>query len=275
MLGLVIPAMAAPPLSPELRERCVLVLEQALKSEEFWPSMHAAEALTQAGHVEEVRSALKGRLATEKDDRKRCGLARELVRAGDRTPLPVLFEILEKSDLDGRVHAAESLYKLGETGDGELLRKAMAQDEKPSLQAMAASALARRGNRDALALLRKGLAGADPEGRMLAGYVLARLGDASDVPQLLQNARDEKDPLRRSFAFNAAACLGDKSAAEAVLANLNSTDAAIRAYAAEAAGLSRAKASMERLTQLLDDRNLDVRVRAAQALLALSRTSKP
>jgi sialidase-1 len=276
VLGLAATAWAELPgstvvtMTPELREGCLKVLRQALKSNEFWPSMHAAEGLTHAGHAEEVLATLKDRLGSEKDARKRCGLARELIRAGDRTPLPVLFEILEKADLDGRVHAAESLYKVGEAGDGKLLRQALASIE-PGLHVMAAAALARGGDRKALVLLRNRLAGEDAEGRMQVAYVVARLGDASDIPQLLRNAREEKDALRRSFALNAAACLGDRSAAEAMLANLRSADPAIRAYAAEAAGVSRTSSSADRLTELLDDKAVDVRVRAAQALLALSK----
>src|SRR5207302_380893 len=79
-------------LTPERRRRCLEVLRQALKGDEFWPAMHAAEALTQAGHGDEIRAALAGRLKTERDARKRCGLARELVRAGDRASVAVLLE---------------------------------------------------------------------------------------------------------------------------------------------------------------------------------------
>src|SRR5437588_12840558 len=51
-------------LAPELRRRCLDVLEQALKGkgDDFWPAIHAAEALTQAKHGDEVRAALPGRL---------------------------------------------------------------------------------------------------------------------------------------------------------------------------------------------------------------------
>src|SRR5262245_16429086 len=93
-----IPARAAAadptPLPPELRERCEKVLRDGLKSDEFWPAMHAAEALTIAGHGHDVLAALAKR--SETDDQKRCGLAREAVRAGDRTKLAILFEILDK-----------------------------------------------------------------------------------------------------------------------------------------------------------------------------------
>src|SRR5688500_1749956 len=76
---------APTPLDPVLRGRCEEVLRAALVSDEFWPAMHAAEALTLAGRGRDVLAALARR--SETDDQKRCGLAREAVRAGDRTKL--------------------------------------------------------------------------------------------------------------------------------------------------------------------------------------------
>jgi sialidase-1 len=257
--------------SDELRGRCLEVLRKSLRSEEFWPSMHAAEALTQAGQQAEVRAALKERLESQRDDLKRCGLARELVRARDRSKTAILLDILAKSNVNGQVHAAESLYKVGEVGDGKLLRKALARDDNASLQLMAAAALARNGDRQALAVIRKRLAGTDTEEQMIAAYVVARLGDKSDIAQLRQNANREKQPLARSFAENALACLGDPAGQRAMARNLEAKDAGIRAYAAEAAGVSRAVGLADQLTKLLDDPAVDVRVRAAQALIALAR----
>src|SRR5262245_52441963 len=81
-------------LDPALRDRCLSVLRVGLKSDEFWPAMHAAEALTLAGQQAEVIGALATRSAS--DDQQQCGLAREAVRAGDRGKIPVLLNILTK-----------------------------------------------------------------------------------------------------------------------------------------------------------------------------------
>src|SRR5947209_5357834 len=80
-------------LTDEVRQRCLRVLRQGLRSEEFWVSIHAAEGLTVAGCDAEVRTALAERLAAEKDDEKRCALARELARAGDRSKVAVLVQV--------------------------------------------------------------------------------------------------------------------------------------------------------------------------------------
>src|SRR6185436_19293222 len=95
-----------------LRQRCLAVLRAGLKSDEFWPAMHAAEALSLAGQRAEVLSALASRSAA--DDQQQCGLAREAVRAGDRAKIPVLLEILIKPGSIGHTHAAESLFKVAE-----------------------------------------------------------------------------------------------------------------------------------------------------------------
>lgn len=169
------------PISAELRERCLKILEKGLQSDEFWPSMHAAEALTLAGHGKDVIVQLKDRLPKETDDQKRCGLARELSRAGDRQYVRVLLQILEDEKSMGRVHAAESLYKIAEKGDGKSLAAAVRQSESIRLKIMAAGALAKAGDTAALAVLRKTLLSEDVEARNLAAWILSRLGDSSDV----------------------------------------------------------------------------------------------
>ena len=66
-------------LTPAVEERCLEILRAGFHSDEFWPSIHAAEALTLGGHGGEVRELLTPRLATVTDDQQRCGVARELV----------------------------------------------------------------------------------------------------------------------------------------------------------------------------------------------------
>ena len=98
------------------REKCQHVLRTGLRSEVFWPSMHAAEGLTLGGHGLEVIDYLTPKLKTETDDQYLCGLAREIVRAGDRSVVPVMLNILEGDNYYGHVHAAESLFKVFEMG---------------------------------------------------------------------------------------------------------------------------------------------------------------
>ncbi len=261
------------PLAPAIRERCLKTLRDAIKSDEFWPSIHAAEALTLAGAGDEVISALRDRFPIEADDQRRCGLARELCRAGDRAGLPVLFYILGDSHSQGRVHAAESLYKLAETGEGVRLREAFEQTANPQLQLMAAAALARGGHADALVLLRERLRSDDRLVRNTVAFALARLGGEQDIEPLLNALDAETDRMSRAILVSALASLGNVRGREELGRNLDSADAAVRTTSAECVGFSRCFEYQDKLIGLLDDPTLDVRVRAAQSLIALSLTA--
>ena len=268
------------PLAPELRERCLDVLQRGLKSigdkpESFWPAIHAAEGLTLAGHGTEVNALLKERLPQEMDHQRRCGLAREIVRTGRREPLDVLFNTLADENSNGRVHSAESLYKVGELRDGKLMRAAFEQKDNIRLQLMAAAALGRQGDEASMKRLRKMLGSEDREIRKICGWVLGLIGDASDVEPIKKTLAAETDELARAYFINALACLGDESARTMLGKNLTSNDPAVRTYSAEFAGYSRAIEFRPQLIKMLDDDNVDARVRAAQALIMLSQTPKP
>lgn len=267
-------------LSPELRERCLDVLRRGLKSvgdkpESFWPAMHAAEALTLAGQGAEVVALLKERLPKEADHQRRCGLAREMVRTGQREPLDVLFNTLANEDSNGRVHAAESLYKVGELRDGKLMRTAFEQKADKRLQLMAAAALARQGDEAGLKRLRQMLGSEDRELAKICAWVLGLIGESSDIEPLKTALARESDELARAYYVNALACLGDASARQSLGKNLTSNDPAIRTYSAEFSGYSRATEHRPQLIKMLDDDNVDARVRAAQALVMLSLPPKP
>ena len=251
-------------------KRCFTVLEKAFAAPDFWPSMHAAEALTLAGSGDRVVRGLVARLDTEKDDQRRCGLARELVRAGDRRHVRIMLDILAGEDTHGHVHAAESLYKVYELGDGRELRGAFQQTENGVLRLMAAAALARSGNPTAMAFLRRTVETGDGSESRLAAWVLGRIGDKADIAAIRKREESATDPLERCFFQHSLAALGDSRGTEQLLANLQSDDAAARTYAAVFAGEIGIDESKDQLVKLLDDKEVDVRVRAAQALLVLA-----
>jgi sialidase-1 len=259
-------------LDAALRERCLAVLRAGLASDEFWPSMHAAEALSLEGRGSEVLKNLETR--SETDDQKRCGLAREAVRAGDRSKIADLLSILAKPETNGHTHAAESLFKVAEVGDGNHLRAALAQNVDLKFKLMAAAALARCGNGAALGIVRDHLKHDDREVKKIAAWILGQLGDSSDVPPLQAWLQTEDDPLARAYIVNALASLGDAEARKLLGENLSSQDPAVRTYSADFSGPARAVDFRDRLIALLDDDTLDVRVRAAQSLLALASPRK-
>ena len=267
------PAAPKPPLAlePDVEARCLEVLRAGLASAEFWPAMHAAEGLSLGGYGAEVTAALTPRLAAETDGQKRCGLARELVRAGDRSKTAILLGLLANSDPYAHVHAAESLFKVNQIGDGALLRAALADRANAPKAMMAAAALTRWGNGEALAYLREALQSADPTVAKLAAWVLGFVGDPSDIEALKAGAARFDDTGVKSFFLNALACQGDPEGLQKLAGNLKSGDAEVRAMAANFAGEIGLPPMQDDLETLLGDENLDVRVRSAQALFMLAK----
>ncbi|MEC5128612.1 HEAT repeat domain-containing protein [Verrucomicrobiales bacterium BCK34] len=261
-------------LDPGVRVKCLKVLREGLASEEFWPSMHAAEALSVAGFGKEVQEFLSPKLETENDDQRRCGLARELVRSGDKAKSTVMMDILQKEDAHGHVHAAESLYKVGWSGGFDPLKTAFSETDQMPLKIMAASALAkydREGSgKEAIAFLRNTLKREeDPAVFRLPAWVLSRIGVESDRELIRSRLKDAGDPLVHAFLEHALAALGDDDGKKALLENLKSDDPVIRTYAAVFAGESGIFEAVPDLVGQLDHENLDARIRAAQALLTL------
>ncbi|MFM7290385.1 MAG: HEAT repeat domain-containing protein [Planctomycetia bacterium] len=268
-------ASAPPETTPSAatREKAVAILRAGLQGTgeaDFWPAMHAAEGLTLAGYGHEVRTALEPRLNAERDARKRCGLAREIIRTGDVSKVASLAAILGSPDPYGHVHAAESLFKVGEVGD-VATERAFAQQENGKLRLMAAAALGRCGTAKPRAVIREALLGDDADGVMLAAWILGQIGDKTDIEPLRSRLADAATPLGRASVEHALAALGDPEGLAALARNLTSKDDAIRAAAANMAGEAGAVATVPTLVKLLDDRVPDVRIRAAQSLLMLAR----
>ncbi|GAB5562783.1 MAG: hypothetical protein SynsKO_44300 [Synoicihabitans sp.] len=257
------------------------VLREGLRSEEFWPAMHAAEAMTIAGLQDEVVVYLKPKLADEKDDQRRCGLARELVRAGERYYAAVMFDILQSDDPHGHVHAAESLFKVGWQGRYDPLTKAFNESDNVILRLMAAGALAQHGlpesRAQGLKFLRDVMSHSSAvNDYRIAAWVLGRTGEPEDAALIRSRLADTTDPRARAFLHHALAVFGDEVGRAKLRENLISENAAFRTYAATFAGDARMSEVVPLLVELLDDENLDTRIRAAQSIFALRNiTSSP
>ena len=171
--------------------------------------MHAAEGLTLGGHSLEVIEYLTPLLKTETDDQHLCGIARELVRAGDRSAVSVMLNILAGENSYGHVHAAESLFKVFEMGTVRSMRHADAQSDNPKLKMMAAGALVRCGDADAIQTVRDLLGDAEPGNCAIAAWVLGQIGDRSDIPRLTVQLARCPDALTRANFEHALAILGD------------------------------------------------------------------
>jgi len=259
-------------LDASTNELCLKVLREGLRSDEFWPSIHAAEGLTLGGYSKEVRAYLEPKLKAEKDDQHRCGLARELVRAGDKDKLKIMIGILEGKDDYGHVHAAESLYKVGGAGKVKPMRAAFAQKKNIRLQLMAAAAMGKTGDAEAMAFLRERMRNEkDPKLYTVAAWILGRIGGKADIDLIRSRLADAPDALSKAYLNHAMAALGDPQGQAALTSNMGSDDPGIRVFAAVFASDARMSGMKPQLIKLLKDDALDVRIRAAQSLLVLSR----
>ncbi|WP_207399031.1 HEAT repeat domain-containing protein [Bremerella alba] len=231
--------------------------------------MHAAEALTMAGHGEEVINALSGKLEMTNDDQHRCGLARELYRAGDKNALAVFNEVLTSQNTHGHGHACESLFKVGQTGDQRLLKPYFTDDSEPIKQLLAAAALANGDTKLALQKIRDLVEAKDDKVAGIAAWILTVHGNANDIDRLRMRMVAIERPQHKIFFTVALAVLGDQASINSLQEELDSQDTAIRTYAAEFCGRAGIHESHEALTTLLKDEEVDVRIRAAQSLLLL------
>ena len=252
------------------RQTCVEVLRSGLQGDEFWPSMHAAEGLTLAGYSQEVIAFLNGKLESEQDDQRKCGLARETARAGDRSTIAVMQKILAGENPYGHVHAAESLFKVAAIGDGPAMRSAFKQNDNMKLKMMAAAALARQGDAEAMQTMRGLLATGDASDQGIAAWILGQIGDSSDIPRLTEQMSHCSDAAARANFQHALAILGDESGLKALELNLSSSDNLTRTYAATFASDAHAVRTVPRLKEMLQDPFGDARIRAAQSLLVLA-----
>ncbi len=257
-------------LTASQREKCLKILREGLRSDEFWPAMHAAEALTLAGLGDEVKQVVAPKISTETDDQRRCGLAREMVRAGDRSHVTNMLNILTSANTHGHVHACESLFKVFEIGDGQALRHALAKDANVTKVLMAAGALVRGGSPTAIQRIRTELASTVADHARIAAWLLGQIGNERDLEPLRTNQRRFSDPMVVAYFDHALALRGDRAGTDATIANLKSADPAIRVYAAEFSGHAGLTQTKDTLIALLEDSILDVRIRAAQSLLVLS-----
>ena len=258
-------------LSDDVRARCVEVLKKGLYSDDFWPSIHAAEGLTLGGHGNVVRKYLGPKLQTQLDDQQRCGVSRELIRAGDRQQRSIMLGILAGKDDFGHIHSAESLYKVEEIGDGVAMRRAFEQTKNIRLRVMAAAALGRCGNPEAMTFIRSILNHDDPEVYKLGAWILGRIGSEDDIALLKKHVARCPDELTLAYFHNSLAALGDANGLEALAKSLTSNDPAVRTYGATFAGDARAVGVADKLISMLDDPYGDARYRSAQSLLILSR----
>ncbi len=277
-----LPILAEPSasLTPELRARAVEILQSALRDEERWIKVHAAEALLADGYPEGVRETFEAELASKgQEPEYRIGIWRVLARAtGDEQWVSSIVKAFLDTQGPDRLHAMETLAKLGYVipeEERKTFEDAAASKDGP-IAAFACCALARSGAAGAEDSLARLLSAPEPRTRLCAAYALRHLDHVAPatLERLVSTAEHEAaDSSARAYMMSAAWLLGDQDDGyRNVLTDYARTGAkADRCEAAAAFGAMGATEDLPLLVEMLDNPETDVRVNAAHAILRIAR----
>ena len=263
-----------------VHQKCLKVLREGLAADEFWPSIHAAEALIKANYVFEAKPVLAQRLARETDKRRIAGYARALITTGDvqtiNHAIVNLQDILLSDDTEARILAAEAMFRTATVGDAAILEQAMDSLSNGRLRVFAAATLTLTDHANMREIVHKALRGDDPAARYIAADVIPIIGKREPNISMLLETRDlASSDFENLYFVRALAMFGVNSAREELSGFLNHPDPTIRSRAAFAIAEAWMIEQSDQLIQLLDDPSLAVRVRAAQALMTLSDATSP
>ncbi|EAQ78750.1 exo-alpha-sialidase [Blastopirellula marina] len=259
----------------DAERRSLEILQTGLQSPDLGVALNAAEGLTNAGKQQEVIAALAPQLKQTTESRRRCELARELVRAGERSSLAILVQALQDDvAFETQTAACEALFRIEEIGEGPILRKRFDQLQNINAQTiLAAAALAQWGNPLATAKLREVIKQAEWKDLQIAAWAVARLGDAESIG-LLKTRQQSASTASDRLALNAAlALLGDETARHTLPSYLQDSDPLVRSEAIQFIGEAGIVAARPELIRLLADPDEGTTIRAAQAILNLSHRS--
>jgi len=273
--------------APELRERALSVLREALDKEHEWVKVHAAEALLFNNYPDDVRRVFQNELQKGPPPKYRIGVWRVLAQAAgnDRKArkkyLDRIVAAFEDPAGPDRVHAVETLGKLGYKKVSPELT-AVANEGDGSFQAYARWVLANSGKPEDEACLAELLDSGDSDVRGCVAYALRyfdRLRDET-LDKLIQAVSQEPtDSSGRVYLLGA---LYVHAQAEHYKSYREKAKVELLKYAetgnkdeknelcsalAEAGGFD----DVEILAGLLNDPEPDVRVHAANALLRIER----
>ena len=263
-------------LTANMHDKCLKVLREGLHSNEFWPSVHAAEALIDAGYGFDATPVLKARLSEEEDALYRIGLAQALVRSGERHYLTILQDVLLTDQESAREEALRGMFYLADVADVPLVQTAYNRTDQPSARLWAAGVLSRVIDAKTVDVIREGLVHEDPGVRLTAAELIPVMGSVkTDTTQLLANLGQANTDIERLYILRALALLSHTLSRQQMGSMLFNEDPTIRSKAVYAAAEAWLLDRNDQIFSLLDDPSLAVRVRAAQASLILTDPVSP
>lgn len=275
--------MVAGEVTPEIHDRAVAILREAVRNDTEWVRVHAAEALLRNGAPEGVEEAFLPEVE-DSPPRHRIGVWRVLAQAQDDAEAREGYvqRIREAFlDLDGpdRLHAAETLGKLGDAKRSTQLLNAVTEDSP--MGAYARLILANTGAVEDAEYLAALLGSYDEGVRRSTAYAL-RFAPNLDEPTTERVrgtalAEPEDSPVRLNLLI---AWLAHADEAERVrikellMPYAASEKKAERYQFGEAMALGGGDGDVPVLLKLLQDEDTDVRISAANALLSIERRGR-
>ncbi len=282
-----------PQLDNQQRQQLVEIMQDTLQQSEGWVRIHAAEALLWHGYTEDVATAFPEETAVNEPG-YRIGVWRVQAQLADN---PVqrqqIVERIRQALRDpagpDRVHAAESLAKLGETLQPEDRKAAeqLAESPEPAVAAFARWLLAEAGDSAARSKLVELLQAEDPIARLRAAFALRALHpplDRTERRAVLQaTAAEPDDSPAKVYLLGTAWAVAPQQADEgsaglaqqalrAALHERMAVGSASEQYAAiMALAAHGTTADIAPLQNAIHDSDADVRSAAAYSLLRIDR----
>ena len=235
-----------------VRDQALKVLREELETAERWVKVHAAEGLLQIGYPQGVEEAFRKELAEYGEESEyRVGIWRvmarnEAVPANKKEWVDRIKTVFLDASSPDRIHAVETLGKLGCELDEEELEQVKAFTDQP--------------------------------GATFALWVLSQHGD-EQAERRLAALRNSKDTVRRLRAEFCLSQLTPPTREEWLAAGgyetaskkLQSEEAGERLKGCRTLAQLGEPFDVEKVLPLLEDEDADVRVHAAIALLRLER----
>ena len=176
----------------------VPALVQALKDKDFSVRGFAAEALSELGDrsvIQALRKTLKDR-HLKKHIKVRMAIAVALGKLGDKVGIKALVKMLKDEEFRGAVYVPEELGELGDMSAVPVLKQVLLKPKFGMLGMLEGE-------------IRRAV-------RLRAAKALAKLGDKSAIPGLIDMLRDV-DPYDPLFAAEALLKLDEKAAVQALI----------------------------------------------------------
>lgn len=251
------------------RDNALPALKRFAKSTDKNERLTAVEALD----VIDTENALKLLLQiarSDPDDQVRCEALIILSKRGVKGAMPLLAELVQKSDSPEIVNiAAIGLTRYGEEGR-KVLKRLLCSGRRETRIA-AAKALATISDPIAIETLRQQANTADIAQRMTALQLMARAGDKRALRELIGFLSHDEPSIRLRARLSIYA-VGDQ-AVPLLLQILDSPDSGLRAESALILGALKVNAAREKIASLLRDPDPQVREAARRALDRLSEPS--